>query len=985
MNSIVSALIAAILSLFGAQQTIHNPSAVSAPPALAAAAATSVEPAQPPAQHVITYTVLAGDTLSGIAESFSIPVSNLLTANDLSQRVILHPGEQLIIPNPQTDPATSEQTTLSQNVKSAEFSSPTNPATPTTNQSATSLLSTPAFDASAFVTRTQFDAAIAALGSSVQQLLAVSRSTPLPQYVAADGNAAIPYAAENNISNLSGVTITNANLTASEIPALNYFPSTSTISIAYGGTGISNSPTFGQLLLGNGAGGYNLVSTSSLGIVSGGGGGSSNVSTSSQNTWSALQIFAAGASTTQLSVFNGAWFGATATSGFNSLGQLTLANLTNSLLGVNANGQVFATTSIGTNLLSGTLGTIDGTTLSEGGNITVTAASSTLLANNNTWTGLQNFSNATSTLLSAGTIWDTGLSNALLGVNASGQVVSTSSIATNLLTGALGTINGTSLNAGGSIIITAASSTHLADNNTFSGHNVFTASTTFSNLININQASSSLTTLGTTWLSGLNNALLSTNGSGQVIATTSIGTNLLTGILAVVNGGTGVGVFGQGWIYSNGGTGALAASTSPTVNYLTATSTTATSTFAGNLSVAGNLNFNGSLLQNGLPLAGSQWTTSGSSISYTGGYVGIGTSSPATTLSVSGNGYITGGLGVGVANTRAGTLALSPAANSSALTISGYEGSATTSPITINGSAAFPELQETTISDNALTVEPLNVGPGSQSDIADFAGKQYIIYFTSDLHVHIAVRTLATNAITDYDTGFILPSSDDHFVGSIGIDSAGYIHIAYGMHLTSLIYKRSTNPQDPSSWTNGTMLGGTPEAAVQYPFFFKNPVTGTLYFTFTSMNGTGDPSYQYFYVYSTTNQTWSAAPGTGTGGVLIDLSAMSNVVYLNGPPKWNATGTTLWFSWSELTPANNPYLNNEYFAYWNGTNFFNPSGTQQTAPLTTSYSASLNISHTLQLSNLYSFSVDSNGVVQQPYTRLDANGTPQVYVAENST
>lgn len=64
---------------------------------------------------------------------------------------------------------------------------------------------------------------------------------------------------------------------------------------------------------------------------------------------------------------------------------------------------------------------------------------------------------------------------------------------------------------------------------------------------------------------------------------TCSGTNPSTfslGTLTVPNGGTGATTFGQGWLFSTGGTGALAASTSPTVNYLTATSTTATSTFA---------------------------------------------------------------------------------------------------------------------------------------------------------------------------------------------------------------------------------------------------------------------------------------------------------------------------------------------------------------------------------------------------------------------
>ncbi len=51
-----------------------------------------------------------------------------------------------------------------------------------------------------------------------------------------------------------------------------------------------------------------------------------------------------------------------------------------------------------------------------------------------------------------------------------------------------------------------------------------------------------------------------------------------TSTLSTFYGGTGASSFGQGWIYS-AGSGALGASTSPTVNYITATSTTATSTF----------------------------------------------------------------------------------------------------------------------------------------------------------------------------------------------------------------------------------------------------------------------------------------------------------------------------------------------------------------------------------------------------------------------
>jgi len=121
-------------------------------------------------------------------------------------------------------------------------------------------------------------------------------------------------------------------------------------------------------------------------------------------------------------------------------------------------------------------------------------------------------------------------------------------------------------------------------------------------------ASSTLSTAygGTGWNSLQANALLLGNGAGR-IATTSAGTDgyvlalsagvptwlatstlsTITGTLAVAKGGTGQTSFGQGWLNSDGS--ALSASTSPTVNYLTATSTTATSTFPY-LSVTTNSN-----------------------------------------------------------------------------------------------------------------------------------------------------------------------------------------------------------------------------------------------------------------------------------------------------------------------------------------------------------------------------------------------------------
>src|SRR6185312_14457157 len=116
------------------------------------------------------------------------------------------------------------------------------------------------------------------------------------------------------------------------------------------------------------------------------------------------------------------------------------------------------------------------------------SASSTLLSDNNTFSGRNAFRliNLFAT------------SSAILATDNNGNVIATTSIGTNLLTGSLGTVNGTTLNAGSSITVTAASSTLLSNNNTFSGNTVFAASTTFS-LANITNASTSLATFGSIW------------------------------------------------------------------------------------------------------------------------------------------------------------------------------------------------------------------------------------------------------------------------------------------------------------------------------------------------------------------------------------------------------------------------------------------------------------------------------------------------------
>src|SRR5262249_16184417 len=80
---------------------------------------------------------------------------------------------------------------------------------------------------------------------------------------------------------------------------------------------------------------------------------------------------------------------------------------------------------------------------------------------------------ATTTLFSisnTGAITQNTITSALVAADNTGKLIASSTIGTSLLTGPLGTINGTTLNAGGSITVGSASTTLLANNNTFSGN-----------------------------------------------------------------------------------------------------------------------------------------------------------------------------------------------------------------------------------------------------------------------------------------------------------------------------------------------------------------------------------------------------------------------------------------------------------------------------------------------------------------------------------
>lgn len=178
-----------------------------------------------------------------------------------------------------------------------------------------------------------------------------------------------------------------------------------------------------------------------------------------------------------------------------------------------------------------------------------TGASTTLLMDNNGFTGSDTFTTLSVPAQGAN-------AGSYAAFNPSGTFIATATPVLNLTsgTGTSCSMNATS-HFGSCSFANQSGNTVLTNQSGSNGVPTGEATTTFANTLYLGISASS--------------SVLVSNGTTASYQT-----------LGVASGGTGSTAFGQGWVFSNGGTGALAASTSPTVAYITATSTTATSTFA---------------------------------------------------------------------------------------------------------------------------------------------------------------------------------------------------------------------------------------------------------------------------------------------------------------------------------------------------------------------------------------------------------------------
>ncbi len=178
--------------------------------------------------------------------------------------------------------------------------------------------------------------------------------------------------------------------------------------------------------------------------------------------------------------------------------------------------------------------------------------------------------------------------------------------------------------------------------------------------------------------------------------------------------------------------------------------------------------------------------------------------------------------------------------------------------------AITPTETFTVTTDLSLTVNPIN-GADFPTAIVSYRDAIYYGYIDADFNGCIAKKaangTVTTKIVT---TG--VSNDDNHSEICIAVDREGYIHWTGNMHQTPMVYYRSANPEDISSFNelngnvaNGGIFGPT---AVSYGRFVTSR-KGTLFYVSRQHVGLATHGWVpgimsgNIQVYNTDTKTWS--------------------------------------------------------------------------------------------------------------------------------
>ena len=158
---------------------------------------------------------------------------------------------------------------------------------------------------------------------------------------------------------------------------------------------------------------------------------------------------------------------------------------------------------------------------------------------------------------------------------------------------------------------------------------------------------------------------------------------------------------------------------------------------------------------------------------------------------------------------------------------------------------------------HAIVVDTIPIAPVWAGHPVGFAliteaPYQFTAYYDSERQLTVAQRNLNEHAwamtklpvVTNWDT---------HKFIAMAIDDDGYLHLCGNLHVTPLIYFRTAQPRNVSTFVELNRMVGTNENSTTYPVFLRGPENE---FIFTYRDGMSGDGNQIYNIYDLKTKTW---------------------------------------------------------------------------------------------------------------------------------
>ncbi len=157
------------------------------------------------------------------------------------------------------------------------------------------------------------------------------------------------------------------------------------------------------------------------------------------------------------------------------------------------------------------------------------------------------------------------------------------------------------------------------------------------------------------------------------------------------------------------------------------------------------------------------------------------------------------------------------------------------------------------LDDIVLEVAPVWAGHPVPFALATAGGWQFVAYYNAERRMTVASRKLGEPA-WEYQTLDSTVGWDSHNSIAMAVDEAGQVHVSGNMHNVPLVYFRTTEPYQITSFAKLANMVGQNESSVTYPEFFTGP-KGALVFAYRD-GGSGNGNH-VFNTYDTAANRWT--------------------------------------------------------------------------------------------------------------------------------